>query len=397
MAEFFKQKRGWAIRFMHEGERVYKGGFKTKQEAQRFEAEYLKEREELKNIDTNITVKRVCELFFDNYACTNTEPKTQKRYKELILNHIIPEIGDIKAVDLTPLMIVDFYKRLSEPPYSLSNCTIRKDHNVLNEAFNCCIKWQLIKFNPCTAIDPPRPEYKEMNVLTEDELTEVLSYLKGTPLYIPVLLASSTGMRVGEVAGLQENDVDLKNRKIYVRNQLSYMKGEYKLTKTKTSRSARPIAILEETLFDLFEYNKQKKRDQIEYGHRYNFNNFYCKWPDGHNITNTYMTKAFRREAKKLGYDVRFHDLRHTHATILFKHKVHPKIVSERLGHSKIQITLDLYTHLIPGLQEETLSELNLQAFGRKDLAATLFLDEKNDRCQKIVKSQRSLLSKNEI
>lgn len=372
MSEIFKNKNGYAIRFRYKDNRKYKGGFRTKTEAEQWKKDYIikvDEAEKLeKESDQSLTVKDIMEIFFDNYVETNLAPSTKKRYKELILNHIIPTLGDIKIIELEPLAITAAYKTLhTEPIYNLSYQTIKKDHNVLNEALKMALKWGIIDKNPCAAVDPPKPESTDMNVLSESELKELLAFLKGTPLYIPVLIASSTGMRVGEVAGLQESDVDIENRKIYVRHQLQFLNHEYKLTRTKTNRSNRPIAIMEEIIQDLKSYELEKKANRLAAGQGYIHSSFFCRWPDGRNVTNTYMTKAFRRESGKLGFNVRFHDLRHTHATILFKHGVHPKIVSERLGHAKIQITMDTYTHFIPDLQAEALSNISISAFGEKE------------------------------
>lgn len=389
MAEIFKNKNGYACRFYYKGERPYKGGFRTKGEAEQW-AKATKDKIDMtaklaEKTEASLTVRQVMEVFFDNYAVTNLAPSTVKRYKELITLHIIPTLGEVKVIDLEPLTITAAYKALHEDPrFNLSYQTIRKDHNVLNEGLKMALKWGIIDKNPCIAVDPPKAEESDMNVLSEAELNELLNFIKGTPLYIPVLLASSTGMRVGEVAGLQESDVDLENRKIYVRHQLQYLNKEYKLVKTKTSRSNRPIAILEDTIPALRAYELQKKEDRLAVGPKYIRNSYYCRWPDGHYIKNTYMTKALRKEAGKLGFDIRFHDLRHTHATILFKHGIHPKIVGERLGHSKIQITLDTYTHFIPDMQADVLGNISFSAFSednnkKKQESAKI-------NCQNIVK-----------
>lgn len=389
MAEIFKNKNGYACRFYYKGERPYKGGFRTKGEAEQW-AKATKNKIDMtaklaEKTEASLTVRQVMEVFFDNYAVTNLAPSTVKRYKELITLHIIPTLGEMKIIDLEPLTITAAYKVLHEDPrFNLSYQTIRKDHNVLNEGLKMALKWGIIDKNPCIAVDPPKAEETDMNVLSEAELNELLNFIKGTPLYIPVLLASSTGMRVGEVAGLQESDVDLENRKIYVRHQLQYLNKEYKLVKTKTSRSNRPIAILEDTIPALRAYEMQKKEDRLAAGPKYIRNSYYCRWPDGHYIKNTYMTKALRKEAGKLGFDIRFHDLRHTHATILFKHGIHPKIVGERLGHSKIQITLDTYTHFIPDMQADVLGNISFSAFSGDNNKKKQESDKIN--CQNIVK-----------
>lgn len=381
MSEIFKNKTGYAVRFRYNGERPYKGGFRTKGEAEQWIEEYKKASDEkirlAEESEKSLTIRQIMEIFYDNYVETNLAPSTQKRYRELIVNHILPILGEIKVIDLKPLEITNAYKILhTDPRFNLSYQTVKKDHNVLNKALNTALKWGIIDRNPCAAVEPPKPETVDMNVLSENELHELLSYLKGTALYIPVLIASSTGMRVGEVAGLQESDVDLDNKKIYVRHQLQYLNQEYRLTKTKTRRSSRPIALLDEIIPDLKAYELQKKEERLAMGSEYTRNSYYCRWPDGHNITNTYMTKALRREAKQLGFDIRFHDLRHTHATILFKHGVHPKIVAERLGHSKIQITMDTYTHFIPDMQTETLANISFSVFGQTENKLQLIGDE---------------------
>lgn len=221
------------------------------------------------------------------------------------------------------------------------------------------IQWQLAKFNPTEAVQPPKQIKTEMNFLTESQLNDVLETTKNTDYYIPILIASTTGMRLGEVCALQKDDVDLNAQMIYVKHNLQPYNSTWNLTSTKTHRSTRPIYILDEVIPILKDYQKQQKMNQLKYNPIYEQSNFFCVQKNGSFINPRTLSKYFRKITTKIGYDVRFHDLRHTHASILLKKNIHPKIVSERLGHSQIEITLNTYSHLIPDLQKDALKNIS--------------------------------------
>lgn len=389
MAEYKKTDKGWSIRFYFDGGRKQKGGFKTKKEATAWMEHFVngyasahrlivqKEYEAMEQAEAP-TVREIMEIFFDNYCEMNVDPSTKKRYKESIIGHILPLLGDMKAKDVTPITVTDFYKTLHNPPWNLADQTIRNDHSVLSQAYKYAMRLEILDKNPCAVVSPPSGEKKEIKILNESQIATLLHYVRdveASDLYMPVFLALTTGMRAGEVCGLQDEEVNFTNRIIYIRHQLKLVDNVYQLCELKTKSSRRSIVILKETIPELRAYSLKKKELALSLGKDYAHNHFFCRRKDGRPITPRYIDKAFKRVATKLGLDITFHGLRHTHATLLFKQHVHPKIVSERLGHARIQITLDLYTHFIPGLQEQVMDDINFSLINSNVMDAKFYPD----------------------
>lgn len=329
MAQYIKKKKGWAVRFytdefdeLGEQKRVYLSGYRLKEDAKQAMEDYLEKCEETKEIvNKEMTLKEYCEYWFDSYVIQNNAPRTQKRYSEMIINYIIPELGENTLIDLKPMQLQKFYSNLmiskDEGGPGLSGNTVVKYHRLLHLMYKHAILWQLAKFNPTEAVQPPKQKKTEMNFLNEKELSEVLDKIKGHDFYIPVLLAATTGMRLGEICGLQKSDVDLNTCMIYIKNNLQYYNKTWNLTTTKTYRSSRAIFILEDTIPILQNYIKKVRTNKLKYGPLYNDNNFFCKREKGEFINPQQLSRYFRRITRSLGYDVRFHDLRHTHASFL--------------------------------------------------------------------------------
>jgi integrase len=193
-------------------------------------------------------------------------------------------------------------------------------------------------------------------------------------VYIPILLASTTGMRLGEICGLRWKDVNLDNKIIFVTRQLQDVEGELKLLELKTATSKRSIPMLEETkkaleeLQAIQEYNKSKNK-------KYDKRGFIVCKEDGTPYDPEYISRNYRRVMKEykicteldIPY-IRFHDLRHTYATLMLTADVNPKIVSSLLGHSTVSMTLNTYSHILPNFNQEAISKLeNLLAPQKSD------------------------------
>lgn len=180
-------------------------------------------------------------------------------------------------------------------------------------------------------------------------------------MYLPLVLALTCGMRRGEILGLQWDDIDFNSNTININNNLIYTKeNDLELVSPKTDTSVGIIAMLPLTIDALKEAQKKQKENKLLFGEKYNKNNFVCTWNDRRPIRPDYATNTIKKLLKKCELpDIRFHDLRHTHATLLLLKKVNPKVVSERLRHSDISITLNTYSHVLPQMQEEAVSKLS--------------------------------------
>ena len=199
----------------------------------------------------------------------------------MIVQHIIPRLGDMLIAKVKPAHLQSFYRWLELPEdeggAGLTGTTPLKYHRLLHLAFRYAVRWEIIQSNPADAAEAPKATPDEMHFLSESELSTVLDALEGTAAHIPVLLAASTGMRLGEICGLQNEDIDLDAGMIYVRHQSQRINGKMVLRTTKTHRSRRPIAILPDTMPELRRYILQCKKDRLAHGPAYDDNNYFCK------------------------------------------------------------------------------------------------------------------------
>lgn len=340
------------------------GGFKTKKEAEKALAEMIAKVEKGEYFEAeNITLKEYLDKWIKAYCETNFAPKTLKSYKEMIEWYILPKLGHVDIQKIKPLHIQEFYK-ICMDEYNLSGTTTRYIHTILHTAFKHAVKWQLLLNNPTDAVEPPKRNKNKFSVLTANEIEILLNSLKGSSLYYPTLIAISTGMRRGEILGLRWSDIDLKYGYIYIENQLQRINKKFELVPTKTAKSKRKIAIPQLLINELKELRKQQLENKLALGSAYCDLNFVCCKANGEPYDPDYISRHFMRVMERISKqynipDVRFHDLRHSHATLLLKEGTHPKIVSERLGHSQIGITLDTYSHVLPEMQKEAADKID--------------------------------------
>lgn len=227
-------------------------------------------------------------------------------------------------------------------------------HRLLRQALQQAIRWQLLARNPADAVQPPRPRRKEIRALTEDETAKLLTESKARWLYMPILIAATTGLRRGEVLAVRWADIDLEAKTLAVRRSLEQTAEGLSFKEPKTSRSRRVVALLDLTVDALRKHRTSQARERLAAGSAYLDLDLACCAGDGRPWLPSSLTHAFTTLASRIGLDgLRFHDLRHTHATQLLRQGVHPKIVSERLGHSTVGITLDVYSHVLPDMQQE--------------------------------------------
>lgn len=356
--------------------RKSKGGFKTKGECRTAASLILTELEKG-------TYFQIEKIIFEDYMKKYLESvkpqikeKTYKLYEYVTRVHLLPTFGKMELSKIKPLHIQDFYNKSLE---SLSGVTVRHFHNVLNMAFNQAIKWQIINFNPCNSVEKPKIKKRQLTVWNSEQLIAFLNKVKNMTIYLPVLLATSTGMREGEICGLKWNCVDLNNKIIYIENQLQMINKKLELVNLKTFGSNRNITISDSIVNILKNIRVNQKENKDYFKENYNTNDFVVCKEDGSPYNPEYISSNFRRvlyeykhdikingEIKKLNLCdelqiplIRFHDLRHTHATLLLKANTNPKVVAERLGHSTVKMTLDTYSHVLPSMQKEAADKLN--------------------------------------
>jgi integrase len=307
-----------------------------------------------------LTVGDFLEKWLDDYAKVNVGGKTFERYVGIVRQHLIPALGSILLTRLQPLHIQTCYSKSLEcgrkdgRPGGLSPQTVVHHHRVLREALKQAVRWQLLPRNAADAVQPPKAQYHEVNALDEARTAWLFDAAAGTRLHIPILLAITTGMRRGEILAVRWRDLDLDARLATVQRSLQETKGGLVFKPPKSHRSRRPIELPTITVELLKEHRESQENLKRDLGSDYHDGDLVCCREDGKTWRPSAFTSSYRALLKRRKVDnIRFHDLRHSHASQLFRDKVNAKVISERLGHSKVAFTLDVYSHLLPGMQNE--------------------------------------------
>lgn len=312
----------------------------------------------------DITLSEYLLLWLEHTA-TRVSPDTFYTYEVAVRKHILPVLGAVPLRELKPLH-VQFYlahalkRGRLDGKGGLGKRTAQYHYRVLYEALECAVKLEILFRNPAAAVDPPVPRRKEPRVVPPERVAEFLAAIEDAGIYrVPIFLAFVTGMRRGEILGLRWEDVDLNGGLAVVRQVLKRRAGEFVFDEPKTEKSRRTVSLPEVAVEVLREH--KRRQDGRKRAGAYRDYGLVCCRPDGSPIVPSTLTTYFRgwvrRHPEFAG--MTFHGLRHTHATLLMAAGVHPKIVSERLGHSSINITLQLYTHSLPTLQKEAAARID--------------------------------------
>jgi integrase len=288
--------------------------------------------------DEKIKVGEYLDRYTEDVASHNLRPRSLTRHISLINNHIKPEIGNIRLSALRPDHVQRLYsKKLNE---GLSPRTVQYIHAVLHKSLNQAVKWGLVARNVSNLVEKPRPKKKTFKTWNVKQVKQFLSAVADHRYYPIYLLAVFSGMRQGEILGLYHEDI--RDCTIHVKRQVSAIAGQgLVITEPKTEKARRPISITPEVAEALGEGE-----------------GLIFKTRSGRPISPRNLLRHFKSVIAQEGLpEIRFHDLRHFHATALLTAGVHPKVVQERLGHSQISLTLDTYSHVIPSMQEEAIDK----------------------------------------
>jgi len=299
-----------------------------------------------------LSVAQFLDQWLRDYAIPNTSLKTARDYDGVLQRYVRPMVGNIRLDKLTPSHIQAIQASILEK--GLSARTAQLTHRVLSMALKHAVRWGLLSRNVCNAVDPPRIRQKEMRVLDAAGVQRFLESTRQSP-YGPIFyLAIYSGMRRGELVGIQWQDIDLRRRTLAINRTVSRITNQgLVIGKPKTAHSLRVIS-LPQSAVTLLAGLRAKKREYLErVGLDWDDSAFVFCHANGGPMCPDTLGHAFQKALKRAGLPhLRFHDLRHTHATLMLKEGVNPKIVSERLGHASIHITLQIYGHVMPGMQE---------------------------------------------
>jgi integrase len=308
--------------------------------------------------DENMTVGEYLDGWLKGSVKGSVRQSTYDRDTILVNNHIKPILGGLKLKKLNSAHVQSFYRDRLDA--GLSASTVHKMHDILRRGLAQATKWHLVPRNVADVVKPPRPVPMEMVALSADETRRLLEAAGGDRLEALYVLAVHTGMRQGELLALRWQDVDLENAVVSVRRTLTRSGGKVAFGEPKTNKSRRSIYLTPQAVNALRTHLERQLRDMEILGDRYQDQGLVFTTDTGAPINPSNLRQRnFAQLLKRASLPhMRFHDLRHTCATLLLSRGVHPKFVQELLGHATIAITLDTYSHVMPSMGDATAKAL---------------------------------------
>lgn len=294
----------------------------------------------------------------------SVSPKTHERYAELCRKTIVPQIG---AVVLSKVRTDRIDAALSKmltagrrgASGGLSPRTVGHARRVLIKALGQAVTWGRLLSNPATATTPPKVGRAKMIAYDATQTAALLDAMRPTRMFVPVLLAVMCGLRRGEVAALRWGAVDLDGKSLAVVESAEQTAAGVEYKEPKSGR-ARTVALSATVVAELRAHRARQAEEMLRLGLRPDAAAFVVAQADGSPLQPRSITHEWVRLVSKTALPrIRFHDLRHSHASQMLAAGVHPKIASERLGHSTIAITLDLYSHVMPGMQADAAEQVD--------------------------------------
>jgi integrase len=281
------------------------------------------------------------------------------RYRGVLNNHILPALGHVPLHKLTAQKVQSFYT--SKRQKGLSPSSLHAIHKVLHSALDMAVRWNLVTRNVCDAVSLPGETARQVEPLNPEQAQHLLAVVKGHELETLITLALTTGMRHGELTGLQWSDINFDEWHLSVRHTVSrlgrynYVKGE-----PKTQQSRRKIIIPAFVLDLLKEHRLHQKEARLKAGASWQENNLvFCNRHGGFLHPDVLRQRFYKVLAQAGLPRMRLHDLRHSAATILLSMGVNVKVVQEILGHSQVSMTLRKYAHVLPVMQQEAMNKMD--------------------------------------
>jgi integrase len=376
----FKKDDRWAFRVdagisLETGKRrqmlrqMLRQGFKTKREAETALAA-AQQSVEQGSVVSKSSMK--VDAFLDEWlASQQGRLKASTHHSYVVTSERIRSgLGHVQVQALTPLQIETFYSELldhgSADGTGLSPKTVRNTHTVLRKALSDAERLGIVYRNAAAAARGPSVERPEFMVWSSDELRQFFAAAESNHIYGAFVLLATTGMRRGEVLGVRWKDIDLDSGELAIVQTITNVDGKLTVGSPKTTKSRRVIYLDETTVMMLRQHRRRQREDQIAIGPDWG-NDGDLAFTDevGEPVRPEWFSKEFGRVVAASGVPrIRLHDVRHTYATLALKAGVHPKVVSERLGHSTIAITLDLYSHVTPGMARGAADLVAAKIFG---------------------------------
>jgi integrase len=325
------------------------------------------------------TVANFLKHWLEHVAANNVRPSTLESYRWITEKHLVPGLGRYALAKLTAQEIQAFLnerlkggrqphtKRTKKPQEpvapanpSLSPRTVQHIHATLRTALDQALRWNLVARNVASLVDAPRVRRQEVQPYTPEEAKGLLATVATDRLEALYSAAMALGLRQGEALGLQWPDVDFAAGALTVRNSLQRVKGKLTLVEVKAQRSRRTITLPQVAISALVRHRARQEQERSFAGERWQQTGFIFTTTIGTPLDGTTVTHRFQAMLKDAGLRrIRFHDLRHTCATLLLAQGVHPRVIMEILGHSQIAITMNLYAHVIPAMQKDVAAQMD--------------------------------------
>lgn len=361
----YRQKDNlWAASATVDGKRKYFYG-KTQKEAKDKREAFLQEVSRGVSVDAKKqTVEQFLVKWLEDSQRQSVRPRTYERYEEVVRLHVVPTLGQHLLPKLSPQHVQSLYARQLEAGFS--ETTVHHVHNVLHKALKTAVKWGLVSRNVCELVDPPRKAHFEGQALTVEQARKLLTAARGHRMEALFHLELATGMRRGEIMGLKWQDINFEKGLVRVQRILSRVPSKmpgkgYIEAEVKTAKSRRSIVIAPFALEMLKQHRKRQAIERAKAGDAWEDHDYVFCTAIGTHVNPTRDILAVLKSLLKKAElpDIRFHDLRHSVASLLFEENMHPKVVQEILGHSNISITLDVYSHMLPTMQSDAPGRLD--------------------------------------
>lgn len=345
-----RQNGRWVAQVRIEGQRLGKS-FSTQKECRSWIKDMQEQIENGLSVDGfKMTVHDLFKMWLESIQ-GSVRPRTLDQYQGVVRNHLEPVLGEIKLRELQPYQIQQLYNSLLAE--GKSNRTVQLVHSVIHRALVVGQQLGLVGRNPASAVTPPKVPQKEMQVLDDNQARQLLIAAQGDRYEAMYYLAITTGLRQGELLGLKWEDIDFSSGILQVKRQLQRVPGKgVRLSEPKTKAGRRQIQLGPESVNQLIIH--RRRQDIEREGDRWEEHGLVFPSSVGTPTGQRNLIRSFKRLLKKAGLpDIRFHDLRHTAATLMLLNGIPLIVVSRRLGHSKPSVTLDIYGHYLPGMQAE--------------------------------------------
>lgn len=322
----------------------------TKKEAKAELRRWLAFLEETQTLPSHITLEAWLERWMKERVTPNRAPKTVVGYRNSI-DHVLPALGRIELQSLSGADVQSWLTSLREAG-EIKARTQQYAFAVLRKSLNDAVRLGLLAYNPCLRVDSPKPEKQQVDVLQPEEL-QLLIASASKDIKLIINTAALTGMRLGELLGLHWEDVNLEEGWLQVQRALQRVEGKYVLREPKYD-SRRRIALPPSLVAAFKEHKIEQDALRLKVGPGWqNLDLVFCRGDGYYLHPSTVYHQLKRLCVRVLDKPCNPHLLRHTHATMLLRLGVHPKVVQYRLGHAHLATTMDLYTHMIPSLDQE--------------------------------------------